>query len=927
MTKRIFSVILVIATVLLCLVAVSSCNLGKKNEHVHDYKMTPTAPTCTEAGVNTFTCDCGESYTEAGEAALGHNMVDRKGHEATCTEAGYADYKQCTRCNESTKVETAALGHNYLIEAITYPTFDTEGERTVKCSRCDASNTQKIQANSQLLPPVSQILGALIGEISVKAEANEVFFVNANVRENDTDGYNYMNFTAVKLGEFSLATDEDGLPVGYFKLELLRYEHDANYETDFDAVEPDYERLGEMYFYLNGDVLSMEIIDPSSEVKEQEFELTTMFYAFVAQATGMGVDNFNKLVYLAGEFGSVADDLLKLVEGLMAIELPAPSEQYNEAYAALINSVLEGVILETELENGNVEYRTNVKALKALIEELEGHTYATYLNKIMGEGTAESLRDFAKSLPTMKLKEIANFAISFAEETGMDTDAVFSFVDLAIFVATEKSVCTKDLLEEHYDDTLSTVIGAEEEALSQAIANVADQFFTVTFEQALGADFDDIKAMLDQLDEVAQLTFVLDAEGNFVSLHAEADDNIVIDIDTDSFSVNVYTTIDGEQYTLVDLDGVIENGEIVSFTLDVNMVNNILGDMDVPVDGVPGEDYSEENPAEAPVAEVETEEPTVTVEDLFEATYESGTLTVTADDLTLTVSVTDDENGTTLDASVAVGEEEIITLVIVDNGEGNLTLSFAAKDGEEILASADLVYNETYTETGLDAELSINSTLRGFDLITFTATIDDDVLLDASLVVNTIEEIEEWVDGYYETTWVEGHYEDVFEPVFDEYGNYIGESYVETIYVDGHYEELWFDGYYKGTGEYEISNTVVFSFTNVDGVLTLDIGDGEQVYTSIVAKVDDEGLYTLTLELSEGPTFVVGAQQVDNGVRLVFEIPAFEAGGVSEYFDGAGYDENGVYFENWISYNYRNYIAVLFDIYLEINFPQPEEVQ
>ena len=927
MTKRIFSVILVIATVLLCLVAVSSCNLGKKNEHVHDYKMTPTAPTCTEAGVNTFTCDCGESYTEAGEAALGHNMVDRKGHEATCTEAGYADYKQCTRCNGSTKVETEALGHDYLIAAITYPTFDTEGERTVKCSRCDASNTQKIQANSQLLPPVSQILGALIGEISVKAEANEVFFVNANVRENDTDGYNYMNFTAVKLGEFSLATDEDGLPVGYFKLELLRYEHDANYETDFDAVEPDYERLGEMYFYLNGDVLSIEISNPSSEVQEQEFELTTMFYNFVAQLTGMGVDNFNKLVYLAGEFGSVADDLLKLVEGLMAIELPAPSEQYNEAYAALINSVLEGVILETELENGNVEYRTNVKALKALIEELEGHTYATYLNKIMGEGTAESLRDFAKSLPTMKLKEIANFAISFAEETGMDTDAVFSFVDLAIFVATEKSVCTKDLLEEHYDDTLSTVIGAEEEALSQAIDNVANQFFTVTFEQALGADFDGIKAMLDQLDEVAQLTFVLDAEGNFVSLHAEADDNIVIDIDTDSFSVNVYTTIDGEQYTLVDLDGVIENGEIVSFTLDVNVVNNTLGGgMEDPSAGVPGYIGGEENSDPAPVAEVETEEPTVTVEDLFEATYENGTLTVTADDMTLTVSVTDDENGTTLDASVAVGEAEIITLVIVDSGEGNLTLSFAGGDGENTNLSVDLVYNETYTETGLDAELSINSTLRGFDLITFTATIDDDVLLDASLVVNTIEEIEEWVDGYYADSWVDGHYEDVFEPVFDEYGNYIGESYVETIYVDGHYEELWFDGYYKGTGEYEISNTVVFSFTNVDGVLTLEIGDDEQVYTSIVAKVDDEGLYTLTLELSEGPTFVVGAQQVDNGVRLVFELPAFEDDGVNKYLD-SGYDENGEYFENWVPYNYRNYIAILFDIYLEINIPQPEEVQ
>ena len=50
---------------------------AKKGAHVHEFKETITTPaTCTEAGLKTFTCDCGEgTYTEVIEA-LGHNFVE-----------------------------------------------------------------------------------------------------------------------------------------------------------------------------------------------------------------------------------------------------------------------------------------------------------------------------------------------------------------------------------------------------------------------------------------------------------------------------------------------------------------------------------------------------------------------------------------------------------------------------------------------------------------------------------------------------------------------------------------------------------------------------------------------------------------------------------------------------------------------------------
>ena len=61
---------------------------GYTPAHTHNFASEVTAPTCTAAGFTTFTCDCGETYTEAGEAALGHNATATCGESATCTACG-----------------------------------------------------------------------------------------------------------------------------------------------------------------------------------------------------------------------------------------------------------------------------------------------------------------------------------------------------------------------------------------------------------------------------------------------------------------------------------------------------------------------------------------------------------------------------------------------------------------------------------------------------------------------------------------------------------------------------------------------------------------------------------------------------------------------------------------------------------------------
>ncbi|MBQ6890047.1 MAG: hypothetical protein IJN53_03405, partial [Oscillospiraceae bacterium] len=59
-------------------------NSGSGDVHTHSYsEKVTTAATCDKAGVKTFTCSCGASYTEA-IPALGHSEVTVKGYAATC---------------------------------------------------------------------------------------------------------------------------------------------------------------------------------------------------------------------------------------------------------------------------------------------------------------------------------------------------------------------------------------------------------------------------------------------------------------------------------------------------------------------------------------------------------------------------------------------------------------------------------------------------------------------------------------------------------------------------------------------------------------------------------------------------------------------------------------------------------------------------
>ena len=69
-------------------------------EHVHIFSHEFFPATCTRADETVYTCACGETFTESGDSALGHDWGAWEVVSPATTEQEGAEISQCTRCGE-----------------------------------------------------------------------------------------------------------------------------------------------------------------------------------------------------------------------------------------------------------------------------------------------------------------------------------------------------------------------------------------------------------------------------------------------------------------------------------------------------------------------------------------------------------------------------------------------------------------------------------------------------------------------------------------------------------------------------------------------------------------------------------------------------------------------------------------------------------
>ena len=108
--------------------------------HSWDKGVITTSPTCSDAGVKTYTCTvCSETKTEALDAT-GHTLVNIAEQPATCTEAGHTAGFKCSVCGATISgiEEIPATGHTEAIDEAVAATCTESGKTEGKhCSVCN----------------------------------------------------------------------------------------------------------------------------------------------------------------------------------------------------------------------------------------------------------------------------------------------------------------------------------------------------------------------------------------------------------------------------------------------------------------------------------------------------------------------------------------------------------------------------------------------------------------------------------------------------------------------------------------------------------------------------------------------------------------------------------------------------------------------
>ena len=106
----------------------------------HEYvEISRVEASCTETGLVTYECHCGETTTEVLKE-LGHSYEKEETVKVSCTEDGLNTFT-CSVCGDSYTEEVKATGHDHKVVSLVEVTCTTDGETVYEC-HCGDSYTE-----------------------------------------------------------------------------------------------------------------------------------------------------------------------------------------------------------------------------------------------------------------------------------------------------------------------------------------------------------------------------------------------------------------------------------------------------------------------------------------------------------------------------------------------------------------------------------------------------------------------------------------------------------------------------------------------------------------------------------------------------------------------------------------------------------------
>ena len=483
-----------------------------KDTHEHNYTAVVTAPDCVTEGYTTYTCECGHTY-------VGDNV--------------------------------AALGHDYKEKVTRFPTTLTNGVISKICMRCGVHTDKSLEAVSFELPVVSEFLRSIVGRNVLEVNAEDMQYIHIKeIFTYDTQSTTYDHeYLALHLGQIEINGEGDEL-YAYINLNLGV----VRYSGPEASITPTFDETTKIIVIVNGEDVFVSIDEDG--YGEANFTLSRLFYDAVASSYGMTYEQFVEAVYVSGKTSALIPVFEGMLEGLADIVIPE-----GASFEEILNLIADEIVVV----DGNV-YKIDFNGLAELLDTVQNKTVGEIVDEQYGAGTVDRLEDFIVSLPTAKLRDIADAALKFSDKCGVALDDVYALINYAVYTASGVDFNIEAEIITRYNKTLVEVIV---EISGQEDADVAE--ITETLTTNLSRVVEEVKSVkladiFGDIGSAAPYTGATSSDENIVVEFTVADDGSV---------EQVYIYVEGMLTVSAGYDeegysATVKYYDMVTYSLDVN---------------------------------------------------------------------------------------------------------------------------------------------------------------------------------------------------------------------------------------------------------------------------------------------------------------------------------------------------------------------
>ena len=231
--------------------------------HTHSYTVSKTTATCTETGLTTYICSCGDSYTESAPA-LGHNMVN-----GVCTRCGYSTVTPTVKPTATPTVKPTAT-------PTAIPTVKPTATSTVKPTATPTTapitSSTTVATEKPTKAPVAQPTTA-----PAVAQAEPIQSTKVAPVANDTSTESTLNIVRINMQESTILTsDRIGKIAKDDESLLLVLPDNISWDIDIASIENKDDMNIDMAVLLGKADIPESVID--AVVEGKTYELMSLAY-------------------------------------------------------------------------------------------------------------------------------------------------------------------------------------------------------------------------------------------------------------------------------------------------------------------------------------------------------------------------------------------------------------------------------------------------------------------------------------------------------------------------------------------------------------------------------------------------------------------------------------------------------------------------